>query len=246
MNPHANRATMAAATILTLITLTTLTACAGEDETDRATGEPRPSASQSKRPTPAGKLAGLMVSPADVKGFSVQKHSDEFALAKSPDEVTLDKPACAPLAYAINQLPLGEPQAELTRVLTDEAKGVNGAHTYITLTTYASGGAQPVMADVKKAAAACGNGFTAKGSGGTSTYDSITPENVTPAGDEALGFKATMTFRGAPHTMHTQVVREGEVIGVYFSVNGAAIANARPSNAKLTQAVVTAQNAKLG
>ncbi|MEV7785635.1 hypothetical protein AB0O72_09570 [Streptomyces sp. NPDC088106] len=242
-----NRTTSAAASALSLLTALSLTACGGKgEESDKATGEPRPSTSQAKQPTPAEKLAELMVAPADVKGFSVQEHSDEFALATSPDEVTLDKPACAPLAYAINQLPLGEPQAELTRVLTDEAKGVNGAHTYITLTTYASGGAQPVMADVKKAAAACGNGFTAKGSGGTSTYDSITPENVTPAGDEALGFKATMTFRGAPHTMHTQVVREGEVIGVYFSVNGADIANARPSDAKLTPAVVEAQNAKLG
>ncbi|MFE2277002.1 hypothetical protein ACFXAE_06990 [Streptomyces sp. NPDC059454] len=241
-----NRATVAVATALTLMSLTTLTACGGEDEPDKATGEPRPSATQAKQPTPAEKLAGLMVAPADVKGFSVQEHSDEFALAKSPEDVTLDKPACAPLAYAINQLPLGEPQADLTRVLADKAKGLNSAHTYITLTAYASGGARSTMADVKKAVAACGDGFTAKGSGGTSTYDSVTPEDVTPAGDETLGFASTLTFRGAPHTMHTQVVREGEVVGVYFSVNGAAIANARPSDAKLTPTVVKAQNAKLG
>ncbi|MFI5565834.1 hypothetical protein ACIA6T_00340 [Streptomyces sp. NPDC051740] len=234
------------ASALSLLTVLSLTACGGEDESDKATGEPRPSASQSKRPTPAEKLAELMVAPTDVKGFSVQEHSDKFALAKSPEDVTLDKPACAPLAYAINQLPLGEPQADLTRVLADEAKGLNSAHTYITLTTYASGGAQSALADVKKAVAACGDGFTAKGSGGTSAYDSVTPEDVTPAGDETLGFTSTMTFRGAPHTMHTQVVRAGEVLGVYFSVNGAAIANARPSDAKLAPAVVKAQNGKLG
>ncbi|MFF5159858.1 hypothetical protein ACFY3N_27160 [Streptomyces sp. NPDC000348] len=241
-----NRATAAAATALTLMTLTTLTACGGEGESDKTTGEPRPSASQSKQPTPAEKLAGLMVAPADVKGFSVQEHSDEFALAKSPKEVTLDKPACAPLAYAINQLPLGEPQADLTRVLADEAKGLNSAHTYITLTAYASGAAQSAMAGVKKAVAACGDGFTAKGSGGTGAYDSVTPEDVTPAGDETLGFASTMAFRGASHTMHTQVVRKGEVVGVYFSVNGSAIANARPSDAELAPAVVKAQNTKLG
>lgn len=241
-----NRITSAAASALSLLAALSLTACGGEDESDKATGEPRPSASQSKQPTPAEQLAALMVSSADVNGFSVQKHSDEFALAKSPEEMPLDKPACAPLAYAINQLPLGEPQADLTRVPADEAKGPNSAHIYITLTTYASGGAQPVVADVRKAVAACEDGFTAKGSGGAGTYDSITPQDVTPAGDETLGFKATMTFRGAPHTMHTQVVREGEVVGVYFSVNGAAIANARPSDAKLTPAVVTAQNGKLG
>lgn len=240
-----NRTTSAAASALSLLTALSLTACGGEGESDKATGEPRPSASRAEQPTPAEKLAELMIAPADVKGFSVQEHTDEFALAKSPKDVTLDKPACAPLAYAISQLPLGEPRADLTRLPADEAKGLNSAHTYITLTTYAAGGAQSTMADVKKAVAACGDGFTAKGSGSTSAYDSVTPEDVTPAGDEALGFTSTPAFRGAPHTMHTRVVREGEVLGVYFSVNGAANANARPNDAKPAPAVVKVQNAKL-
>ncbi|GAA3496078.1 hypothetical protein GCM10019016_031790 [Streptomyces prasinosporus] len=241
-----NRVTATAATALALLSLTVLTACGGKEEPDGATGGPRPSASPAEQPTPAERLAGLMVTPADVDGFSVQKHSDEFALAKSPEEVEVDKPACAPLAHAMNQLPLGEPQADLTRVLAEEAEGPNGAHTYLTLTAYASGGAQSTLAGVKKAVAACGDGFTAKGSGGTSAYDSVTAEEVAPAGDETLGFTSTMTFRGASHTLHTQVVRAGDVLGVYFSVNGMAIANARPSDAKLPPAVVKAQNAKLG
>ncbi|CAL9475276.1 hypothetical protein [Streptomyces sp. enrichment culture] len=240
------RAATLAASALSLLSLATLTACGGGTEPDDAAGEPGPSASRPEQVPPARRLTGLMVTSADVDGFSVEKYGDEFALAKSPAEVTLDKPVCAPLAYAMNQLPLGEPRADLTRVLADKAGGLNSAHTYLTLTAHASGGAQSAMAGVRKALAACGDGFTAEGSGGTSTYDSVTTEDVAPAGDETLGFRSAMTFRGASHTLHTQVVRSGDVLGVYFSVNGMAIADARPSEAKLPPAVVKAQNAKLG
>ncbi|MFG3007876.1 hypothetical protein [Streptomyces calvus] len=233
-----NRVTVAA---LTLATLTTLTACGGEGESGKATGEPRPSATETKPPTPAERLHGLMVTSADVDGLSVEPPSEEFRFAKSPEDVTLDKQVCAPLAHAVNLLPLGDPQADLTRLLSSST----GTHTYITLTTYSAGGAETAMNEVKKAVTSCGDGFTAKASGGTSTYDSVTAEKVAPAGDDSLGFTTTMTFRGASHTHHTQVVRSGDVIGVYFAVDGRAIAETRPSDAKLPVTVVKAQNAKL-
>jgi hypothetical protein len=233
-----NRVTVAA---LTLATLTTLTACGGEGESGKATGEPRPSATETKPPTPAERLHGLMVTSADVDGLSVEPPSEEFRFAKSPEDVTLDKQVCAPLAHAVNLLPLGDPQADLTRLLSSST----GTHTYITLTTYSAGGTETAVNEVKKAVTSCGDGFTAKASGGTSTYDSVTAEKVAPAGDDSLGFTTTMTFRGASHTHHTQVVRSGDVIGVYFAVDGRAIAETRPSDAKLPVTVVKAQNAKL-
>ncbi|MCT7352091.1 hypothetical protein N4P33_07875 [Streptomyces sp. 15-116A] len=231
------------ASALSVLALATLTACGGDKEPDNSTGEPRPTTSQAQQATPAQRLAQLMVRPANVDGFSVDKPDAEFAFATSPEEVKVDKPACAPLAYAMNQLPLGDPTADLTRVVS---KSISDAHTHITLTTYETGAAQPALADVRKALSACGDGFTAKASGGTNTYDSVTEEKVAPAGDETLGFKATMTFRGISHTLHTQVVRKADVLGVYHSVDGLAIAQARPSDAKLSAAVVKAQNAKLG
>ena len=55
-----------------------------------------------------------------------------------------------------------------------------------------------------------------------------------------------MTFRGVTHTLHTEAVRDGDVLAVYFAVNGLAIAdNTRPSDAKMPANVVRAQNAKL-
>ncbi|GGW31743.1 hypothetical protein [Streptomyces griseoloalbus] len=236
------RAAMLAASAFSALSLAAPTACGTGAESDGTTGEPRPSASVTKPPTPAERLAGLMVTPADVDGQPVEPPSDDFRFAKSPEEVTLDQQVCAPLAHAANQLPLGAPQADLTRVLS---KGPTATHTYITLTTYAAGGAQAVMNEVKEAVGSCGDGFTAKASGGTSSYDSVTAEEVAPAGDESLGFKAAMTFRGVTHTHHTEVVRHGDVIGVYFAVDGMAIAEARPSDAKPAETVVKAQNARL-
>ncbi|MGW5127688.1 hypothetical protein ACWEQ7_27310 [Streptomyces sp. NPDC004069] len=203
------------------------------------------SASQAKQPNPAERLAELMVSEADVNGFGVKKPTTDFVFATSQDEVTLDKPACASLAYAMNQLPLGKPQADLTRVLSAE-KGADGdGFTYVTLASYGPGGASSAMSGVVKAVRSCGTGFTAKAGGGSDRYDSVKPEKVTPAGDESLGFKATLTFNGASHGLHTEIVRKGDVLAVYFSVDGLAIANASPSDAQLPKAVVTAQNAKL-
>ncbi|MFK4544726.1 hypothetical protein RKD29_004322 [Streptomyces tendae] len=142
----------------------------------------------------------------------MEEPDDEYAFAESTDEVTVDKPVCAPLAYA-------------------------------TLASYAPGAP---LAEAQKAVGACGDGFTDKADGNESPYDSVTAEKVAPVGDESLGFTSTMTFRGVPHVLHGEVVRSGDVLAVYFSVDGMAIANGRPSDAKLSPTVVKAQNGKLG
>ncbi|MFI6276578.1 hypothetical protein [Streptomyces sp. NPDC050988] len=241
-----------ALSVTMLAGLTGLTACGGGDsETDAADkpgGKATATTSGAKEVSPADRLAKLMITKADVdryeKGYEVKEPSDEFVFAKSPEEVTLDKKVCAPLAYAMNQLPLGEPQADLTRVASKD--GLNGGYTYVTLTAYEGGGAESAMAGLSKAVASCGDGFTAKSKGGTSPYDSVTAEPTTKAADESLAFKSTMTVLGTTHTLHSAAVRRDDVIAVYFSVDGRAIAESRPSNVKLASAVVGAQNAKLG
>ena len=140
------RARSTAASALVLLSLAALTACGGEADSDTTAGKPKATASPAKEITAAQRLAGLMVTPADVDGFTVQEQDDEFLFAKSPEEVEVDKRLCAPLAHAMNQLALGEPVADLTRVLS---KGPTSGYTYITLTTYATGGAQTAVAEVR-------------------------------------------------------------------------------------------------
>ncbi|MGW5785451.1 hypothetical protein ACWEWK_15795 [Streptomyces sp. NPDC003757] len=246
-----NRPAVAALASLTLLSLTALTACGGDSDAGKAADKPKPSPSASKAPSPAEHLAATIVTKADTDGFEVNEPADEYAFATSTDEVTVDKAACAPLAYAMNQLPLGSPQADLTRVTsgptdapTQLTTGIS--YTYVTLASYAPGKARTTLADARKAVAACADGFTAEANGNKSPYDSVTPEKVTSAGDESLGYTSTMTFRGVRHVLHGEFVRNGDVLAVYFSVDGMAIANGRPSDAKLSPTVVKAQNAKLG
>ncbi|MGZ3100752.1 hypothetical protein [Streptomyces sp. H62] len=253
-----NRATSAALATLSLLAVAALTACGGTGDadsgSDSAVGEPATTAPSTKETSASERLARTMVTTSDVKGLRVAEPDEEFRFARTPDEVTLDKPVCAPLAHAMNQLPLGDPEADLTRVVSGQrdtgAPGSDSANgigfTYITLTAHRSGDAKSAFAGVRKAVESCGGGFTAEANGAKTPYDSVTPEQVTPAGDESLGFKATMTSLGVPHVLHTEVVRSGDVLAVHFSVDGMAIANRRPSDAKLSPTVVNAQNHKLG
>ncbi|MFF7554970.1 hypothetical protein ACFZA9_19035 [Streptomyces olivaceus] len=246
-------ATAVVTTTLSLLSLTALTACGGSSDSDPAADKPKANApaSAEKAPSPDKRLADIIITTSDTDGFRVQETQDEYIFAKSSDEVTVDKPVCAPLAYAMNQLPLGDPQASLTRVAsgqtdaeTELTKGIT--YTYVTLSAHASGDARSAFADARKAVDACGNGFTAEANGDESPYDSVTPEKVTPAGDESLGFKSTITFRDVKHVLHGEIVRNGDVLAVYFSVDGMAMASNRPSDVKLSPTVVKAQNGKLG
>ncbi|MEU0384473.1 hypothetical protein [Streptomyces chartreusis] len=234
-----------AASALSLMSLTTLTACGGDTDADAAADKPQPTASPAKQVTPAERLAKLVITKADVPGLDVKSPSepdDTYVFAKSPDDVTVDKPVCAPLAHAMNQLAVGSPVTDLTRHVPQSDR-----FTYITLMLYsAPGKAESAFSGLSKGVDARGDGFTAKAKGST-VYDSVTAEKpVARAGEESLAFRATTTFRGITHTMHTQAVHKGDVVAVYFSVNGTAMIQDRPGDAKLPAAVVKAQNAKLG
>lgn len=227
---------------LTTLTLT-LTGCGGGSGSDGASDPGAKSASPTKRITPAERLAELMITKADVSGRKVDKPDTEYLFATSQDEVSVDKTSCAPLAYAMNQLPLGKPEADLTRVVGTGKYG--DASTYVTLATYAPGEAKSAMAGLSKAVDACGGGFTAKAKNNTSAYDSVSSEKPISSAKDSLAFKSTLSFRGATHTLHTEAVRRDDVVAVYFSVNGFAIAESKPSDAKLPAEVVRAQGAKL-
>lgn len=245
------RATLAL-TLLSALSLTTLTACGGDDGSDATTaGKPKATTSQAKEAkeakeaSPAERLAKLMVTKAEVTGYNVEKPDPEYAFATSPDQVTSNKTACVPLALAMNQLPLGDATADLTRNLT---KNLSEGSTSITLATYATEGkAEAALTGLEKALDACGKGFTAKAGKNSSTYDSVTAEKPRTTGAPgSVAFASTMTYKGVTHTMHTEAVRNGDTLTVYFAVNGVAIYQHQQSDTKLPAAVLTAQNGKLG
>ncbi|MEU0893258.1 hypothetical protein [Streptomyces massasporeus] len=230
------RAALAVVSVLALTSA--LTACSGGEDTPSAS----PTTPKAKQITPEQRLAKAVVTKDDLPGYNVDEPEAEYAFAKSADELTVDKPGCAPLALAMNQLPLGEPQADLVR---SAGAGYGKESTYITLASYEpASDAESLLAGLAKAVPECGGGFTAKAGKNTTAYDSVTAEKGTASG--AVAFRATTPFRGITHTVRTQVVRDGDVLAVYFSVNGFAIADSkRPSDARIPAEVVKAQDGKL-
>jgi hypothetical protein len=195
--------------------------------------------------TPTERLAKLLVTKAEAGPYTLREPETEEAFAASTDEVTVDKPECAPLVYAMNDLPLGDPQGRLTRVTN--GGGSTSMLTYVTLSTYEDGKAEAAMKELTAAAASCGGGFTATSkSDGSMAYDSAKTENAPKAGDESLGTSATFDFQGFPQTVRTQTFRFGDTIANYFTLDSGAFLSARLGDAEIPADPVKAQNAKLG
>ncbi|MFI1484596.1 hypothetical protein [Streptomyces sp. NPDC020747] len=234
--------TVLAASALSAAVITGLTACGGSgSDTDAAADKPKATASQAKEVSPAERLAKLMVTKAE-SGYTVKEPSDGDALAASQEDMDVDKAVCTPLAYAMNELPIGSPQATLTHVATRSG----AMFTYITLSTYADGAAESAMKDLAKAADSCGSGYTATSDRGSSPYNSVTVETAPSGSDESLATAATFEFKGFTQRLRTQTFRFGDTIVNYFTLDSGAFLQSRPGEAKIPADLVKAQNAKLG
>ncbi|MFE2711748.1 hypothetical protein ACFXKI_07035 [Streptomyces mirabilis] len=213
--------------------------CAGGDSD--AADEPGPKASRAEEPGPARRPATQMITVADLgHGYSVRDFSlakEKSAFATTPDRITVDRGPCHPLATVLNQLPLGRPQAFLTRVVSPEkslgaaTEGAAGAAakeatavTYVTLAAYDRGMATAAMDTLlARGVDSCRLGFTARAvNGATRTYHSVAGEEAGTAGEKALAYRAATTVDGAARV-------DGEARGP-----------------RVPAAVFTAQNAKLG
>ncbi|MFI9819833.1 hypothetical protein ACIHFC_05045 [Streptomyces sp. NPDC052013] len=239
--------TMLTLPLLSALSLTTLTACGGGDDTGSAaetTARPKTTASQaSPSADPAARLAELLVTKAEAGDYDVREPAAGDALAESQEELRVDKKACAPLAYATNYLPVGDPEASLTHVAD---KGTT-VYTYITLATYAEGEAEAAMKGLAEAVTSCASGYTAKSSKAATTYSSVTKE-TSPSksgADESIAAASTVAYKGT-QTMRNQTFRFGDTIVNYFSINSGGFIHGRSSQAEVPAELVEAQNAKLG
>ncbi|MBM7169950.1 hypothetical protein JQK87_16300 [Streptomyces sp. G44] len=245
--------TVLAAPTLVLATALALSACGGSgsdagpgsESADDGKDRPKASAAPEKTADAAADLDRVVLSKTEVKGFTVRKPTTKYVFATAQDQVKLDKPVCAPISYATNQLPLGSPNAHLTRVAAG-GEGP-GAFTYVTLATYAGGEAKAALAGLSKAVGSCGDGFTATSGKTASPHSSVTAEPApSPKGaDESVAFRTTIKHQGVTHTLRAQTVRYGDTVAVYYAVDAMAFTQARSGDAKLAAAVMDAQNAKL-
>ncbi|MBE8477036.1 hypothetical protein [Streptomyces justiciae] len=250
------RAAPAALSLISVLSLAALTACGGAEQgsdaktTDQAKATASSSASASASATkpaadPAKELAKLLVTKvkSDDNDYSVHEPASGDAMATSQKQLTLDKKVCAPMAYATNYLPLGDPEASLVRI-ADNGRTV---YTYITLASYSAGKAEAAMKGLAEAASACTSGYTAKSAKASTTYSSVKKEAAPAAtgADESIATVSTVPYKGT-QTMRTQTFRFGDTIVNYFSIDSGGFINGRSSEATVPADVVKAQNAKLG
>ncbi|MCF3136072.1 hypothetical protein [Streptomyces olivochromogenes] len=232
-----------AASALFVLPLTALTGCGGSDKSE-ADNKPDVSATPARAVSPAQQVQQQMLTGTEAAGYGMSKLRPDYLLAKTQKELTVDKATCLPLGYAMNQLPIGSPQAHLTRVAAK--KEPDGILTYITLSSYAHGQAQATMAGLSTAVKSCASGFAAKGPGGKNPYKTVRPETAPTGGDEALAFAATFDAGGQTQTVRTQVFRFHDTVVTYFAIDSQAFLKQSAGNARIPSAVVKAQNAKLG
>ncbi|NNN37320.1 hypothetical protein HLK59_44715 [Streptomyces sp. S3(2020)] len=232
--------------LLSVLTLTTLTACGGADDGGsdaKTTTEPKATASQAKPAVdPVRELTKLFVTKAELPDYTVDEPAKGDAMAETQEDMRVDKAACAPLAYATNYLPLGDPEASVVHVATDGTF----AYHYITLATYAEGKAEAAMKGLAEAVSSCTAGYTATSDKASTPYTSVTKE--TPfsdaAADESIATASTVAYKGT-QTMRTQTFRFGDTIVNYFSIDSNGFMKGRSSSAKVPTPLVKAQNTKL-
>ncbi|MEU7719359.1 hypothetical protein [Streptomyces tibetensis] len=228
----------AAAVFLLTAALTCLAGCSGTT----APAAPGTTASPARQQTPAERLTALLVTAADLgSGYSVRPFDPAGEMpvfARSAREITGN--ACTPLAAMTHQLPLGRPQAVLSRLVT--TREAPGTRIHVTLAVYDEGGAVTAMDSLlADAVQGCSLGFTVQAHGKSELYDPFEPEDTPTVGDEALAYRGVVTPEdGTPRPLRTTVVRHGDVIAVCTAVGGARIA--RPG---LLAPVIEAQDAKL-
>lgn len=237
-----------------------VTACGGESG-DGAGGEGGSSAAPEKttavKPLTSAELEKAALTQADVKSGKVVAEvpkSDEV----EQSEVTASEEACVPLAHAQMSSYVGKPAATVKRGWTSDPKkpakgadveeamlaGLDISKLYVTLASYADGGAEQAMKDLNTAAEKCAGGFTHSVKGSDTKVVSVATTEAPKGGDEALAVTLNIQVEGDKAPMKTVVVRKGATLAYFPVINMASAASGK--DFAFPTEVVDAQMAKLG
>lgn len=229
----------------------------GEEKGGDSTARAERTAAAAK-PLTAAELEKAALTQADVKSGKVTTKvpaRDDIAR----DKVKTDDADCAPLAYLQVGSYVGTPAATVKRSWMGDAKkpaaGASAEDTMMaaldrakvvdTLASYADGGAEQAMKDLKAAARKCAGGFSYTVGGTTNKIVDVTPTQAPGGADEA--FAVTMTIaaeEGVKAPVKAVVVRKGATLAHLPAVNLASAATGKDFG--FPAELVQAQLAKLG
>ncbi|MET9729088.1 hypothetical protein ABZZ79_00040 [Streptomyces sp. NPDC006458] len=264
-----NRSTgarLCATAVVGALSLALLTGCSdnGSDDTKGSGSSEQGGNAKTYSKT---ELDKLLIAQGDVDGYKVKPV--EKALSADKKKLKGDE-KCLPLVYVMSGLAPTDAPAETNIMATQEKKPTDTASksledladgeaedamaeamsvdvTVVALSSYDGEGASDAFAKVSEAVKNCSGGFEVSEGGEPTKMTKVAEETAVGAtGDEAVAFVATGEMdeeTGQTGTVHTQVVRHGNTLASYFTMNFGAMMTGK--DYKVPAPIVDAQAGKL-
>lgn len=249
------------------LSLALITGCSdksSDDAKETGSGADSSSSAPAAKTYTAAELQKLILAQGDLDGYKVEKTA---GAPETKDEVTTDDEKCRPLAFAMSAQAPGDAKAETSVQTTEEkaaptddasksledlAEGefedslmesMNIEVTIVGLSSYEGDGATETFKSVSDAVEGCSGGFTVTADGEKQKLTKITAEKASGTGDESVAFASEGDMDGESGTVHAEVVRHGNTIATYYTINLGALMSGQAYTVSGT--VVEAQAAKL-
>ncbi len=234
-----------------MLSFALVTGCGGGSDSD-AKPSGSPDRSQTSSPTTAGakalgaaELEKLLLVQSDLPRDKITDGDD--TLPRSRSELKTDKPACAPLAFALTGLPPGDSDAGASNTVTSEERvgdSFDVTMTSVGLSSYEGDGARKALKAVSDGIAPCSGGFAITAKGEKMKITKVAAGRPTGVGDESVAFVLDADTDGEGTGSFTvEVVRVGSLVSTYYAVDFASMKSGRTSAVPL--AVIDAQVRKL-
>ncbi|MEU9404681.1 hypothetical protein AB0E08_03055 [Streptomyces sp. NPDC048281] len=241
------------------LSLALITGCSDGSSTD-----PKGTAREASavRALSTGELKQRILAQGEVDGYKVNAIGEAAhrTTVKSSDD------KCRPLAYVLTGLAPADPATEIGRTVREDKKdptddatslddmadgkfesalkdSLNLDITSLDLSSYDGDGAQQALRAVSTALESCAAGFTGGASGDEQKVTKVTPTKASGSGDESVAFTATTDMDGDKGPLHAEVVRHGNTVATYFTMNIGAMMTGKAYT--VPPAVIKAQSAKL-
>jgi len=242
-----------------------ITGCSDEGSTDSGkSGDAKGSGSSSAaKALSAAELKKLVIAKGEVPGFKVGAVEGGIP---AKGTVKADDAKCDPLLQVLTGIAPGDPAANTSRMATEDKKdptddatslddmadgkfedALNESMdldvTVVTLSSYDGDGAEKALQSVSDSVKGCTGGFSGEQDGEKGKFIKVGEEKSSRTGDESLAFTATNDTKDGAVPLHAEVVRHGNTIAAYSTINIGAVMSKKAYT--VSAPVIKAQAAKL-
>ncbi|WP_345048189.1 hypothetical protein [Streptomyces rameus] len=246
------------------LSLVLVTGCGGDGSKNAGEAPGKGAGEPAAQALGATELTKRIIAEGEVPGYKVGPVTGGLA---AKGGARADDARCDPLLHALTGIAPGTPAAKTSRMATEVKKRPTGGATspdgmagggfedaikrsmdldvtVVTLASYDGDGAERALKSVSDAVTACADGFSGEQDGEKGTFTKVTEERSAGTGDASVAFTATDDAgEDGAMPLHAQVVRHGNTLATYTTVNiGAGMAE-KPYT--VPAPVVRAQAAKL-